>query len=229
MDTITTNLQAVKARIDAVARRCGRAAGGIGLLAVSKTFGVDAIRSAHTAGQRAFGENYVQEALYKITALQDLQIIWHFIGPIQSNKTRQIAEHFDWVHGIDRLKIAERLAAARPATMAPLQVCIQVNIGDESTKSGVEPAATLALARSIAQLPRLQLRGLMSIPPTSNDVVVQRSQFAQLRRLSDEIGAHGIPLDTLSMGMSADMEAAIAEGATMVRIGTAIFGTRQTG
>jgi pyridoxal phosphate enzyme (YggS family) len=228
MDTITDNLQAVKARIGAAAQGCGRAADDIELLAVSKTFGVDAIRGAYAAGQRAFGENYVQEALDKITALQELQIIWHFIGPIQSNKTRQIAEHFDWVHGIDRLKIAERLASARPAAMAPLQICIQVNIGDESTKSGVEPAAALALAQSIMQLPQLRLRGLMTIPPASHDTAVQRNQFAQLRRVRDDLTAHGIPLDTLSMGMSADMEAAVAEGATMVRIGTAIFGTRQT-
>ena len=226
MDTIADNLQAVKGRIGAAAQHCGRGADTIELLAVSKTFGVDAIRSAHAAGQRAFGENYVQEAIDKIALLRDLEIIWHFIGPIQSNKTRQIAGHFDWVHGIDRLKIAERLASARPASMAPLQVCIQVNIGDESTKSGVDPAGALALAQSIMQLPQLELRGLMTIPPASVDTTLQRHHFAQLRKLRDTLAASGIPLDTLSMGMSADMEAAIAEGATLVRIGTAIFGSR---
>jgi len=227
MDTIGVNLQAVKARIDAAAKQCGRDPGSVALLAVSKTFGADAVRCAHAAGQHAFGENYVQEAVDKITALSALPLVWHFIGPIQSNKTRPIAENFDWVHSIDRLKIAERLAAVRPTTMAPLQVCIQVNIGDEDAKSGVAPAAALALARGIATLPQLKLRGLMSIPPASDDITVQRGHFAQLRRLRDEIAAAGFSLDTLSMGMSADIEAAVAEGATMVRVGTAIFGARQ--
>ncbi len=227
MDTIGVNLQAVKARIATAAKQCGRDPGSIELLAVSKTFGADAVRSAHAAGQHAFGENYVQEAVDKITALRDLPLVWHFIGPIQGNKTRQIATHFDWVHSIDRLKIAGRLAAARPATMAPLQVCIQINIGDEDSKSGVVPAEALALARGIATLPQLKLRGLMSIPPASEDITVQRGHFAQLRRLRDEIAAAGFSLDTLSMGMSADIEAAVAEGATMVRVGTAIFGARQ--
>ena len=226
MDTIDANLQAVKARIEAAAKQCGRDAESIELLAVSKTFGADAVRSAHDAGQRAFGENYVQEAVEKIAALSALPLIWHFIGPIQSNKTRQIAEHFDWVHSIDRLKIAERLADARPAVRAPLQVCIQVNIGDETSKSGVAPADALELARAISRLPRLALRGLMSIPPVSTDTSVQRGYFAQLRRLRDQIASQVCPLDTLSMGMSADLEAAIAEGSTMVRVGTAIFGTR---
>jgi pyridoxal phosphate enzyme (YggS family) len=227
MDTIGANLQAVKARIATAAQQCGRDPAGIALLAVSKTFGVDAVHAAHAAGQRAFGENYVQEAVDKINALQGLGVVWHFIGPIQSNKTRQIAEHFDWVHSIDRLKIAERLSAARPAGLAPLQVCIQVNIGDETSKSGVAPGEALALAKEIAALPRLALRGLMTIPPAREDVREQRSYFAQLRALRDEPGASGLALDTLSMGMSADLEAAIAEGATLVRIGTAIFGTRQ--
>jgi pyridoxal phosphate enzyme (YggS family) len=227
MDTIGANLQAVKARIANAAIQCGRDAAGIELLAVSKTFGADALCAAHAAGQRAFGENYVQEAIEKIGALPELSIVWHFIGPIQSNKTRQIAEHFDWVHSIDRLKIAERLAAARPAALAPLQACIQVSIGDETSKSGVAPGEALALARAVAALPRLKLRGLMTIPPASDDVRVQRGYFAQLRKLSEELAAHGFLLDTLSMGMSADLEAAIVEGATMVRIGSAIFGARQ--
>jgi pyridoxal phosphate enzyme (YggS family) len=226
MDTIGANLQAVKARIATAARQYRRDPAGIELLAVSKTFGVDAVRAAHAAGQRAFGENYVQEAVDKITLLKGLDLEWHMIGPIQSNKTRQIAEHFDWVHSIDRLKIAERLSAARPGGLAPLQVCIQVNIGDESSKSGVAPGETLRLAREIATLPRLALRGMMAIPPAREDVLEQRSDFAQLRTLRDELIAAGLTLDTLSMGMSADLEAAIAEGATLVRIGTAIFGAR---
>jgi pyridoxal phosphate enzyme (YggS family) len=227
MDTISANLQAVKARIAAAAKQYGRQPDSIELLAVSKTFGADAVRAAHAAGQCAFGENYVQEALDKIAALPDLPLIWHFIGPIQSNKTRQIAEHFDWVHGVDRPKIAERLAVARPAGLPPLQVCIQVNIGDEDSKSGVAPADTAALARAVTALPNLRLRGLMAIPPASDDFATQRGYFAELRRLADELAAAGIALGTLSMGMSADLEAAVAEGATMVRIGTAIFGARQ--
>jgi pyridoxal phosphate enzyme (YggS family) len=227
MDTIGANLQAVKARIATAARQYRRDPAAIELLAVSKTFGVDAVRAAHAAGQRAFGENYVQEAVDKINALQGLGVVWHFIGPIQSNKTRQIAEHFDWVHSIDRLKIAERLSAARPAGLAPLQVCIQVNIGDETSKSGVAPVEALALAREVAALPRLALRGMMTIPPAREDAREQRSYFAQLRALRDEFATAGLALDTLSMGMSADLEAAIAEGATLVRIGTAIFGARQ--
>jgi len=227
MDTIDANLQAVKARIATAAEQCGRNPAGIELLAVSKTFGADAVRAANTAGQRAFGENYVQEAVDKISALSGLHLEWHFIGPIQSNKTRQIAEHFDWVHSIDRLKIAERLATARPATLAPLQVCIQVNIGDEASKGGVAPGDALALARDISALPQLRLRGLMSIPPASTDVAVQRGYFAQVVALRSELAAEGLALDTLSMGMSADLEAAIAEGATIVRVGTAIFGARQ--
>jgi pyridoxal phosphate enzyme (YggS family) len=227
MDTIEANLQAVKARIATAAKQCGRNPDSVELLAVSKTFAADAIRSAHAAGQRAFGENYVQEAVDKITALHGLGLAWHFIGPIQSNKTRQIAAHFDWVHSIDRLKIAERLSAARPANLAPLQVCIQVNIGDENSKSGVAPAHALELARGVAALPRLKLRGMMAIPPASDDPAVQRGYFAQLRTLRDEFAGRGLALDTLSMGMSADLEAAIVEGATIVRVGTAIFGARQ--
>jgi len=227
MVTIGDNLQAVKTRIAAAATQYGRNSRSVALLAVSKTFGANAVRGAHAAGQLAFGENYVQEAVDKMAELADLALEWHFIGPIQSNKTRQIAEHFNWVHSIDRLKIAERLSAARPAHLAPLQVCIQVNIGDEASKGGVAPDAALDLARQVASLPRLHLRGMMAIPPGSDDIKVQRGYFAQLRGIRETLAAHGLALDTLSMGMSSDLEAAIAEGATIVRIGTAIFGARQ--
>jgi pyridoxal phosphate enzyme (YggS family) len=177
-------------------------------------------------GQHTFGENYVKEALEKIAALPMHGIEWHFIGPLQSNKTRAIAENFAWVHSVDRAKIAERLSAARPAHIAPLQICIQVNIGGEDTKSGVAPADAAALARVIAGLPRLKLRGLMAIPPPSSDFVQQRRHFAVLRELKEQLAHEGVVLDTLSMGMSADLEAAVAEGATLVRIGTSIFGER---
>jgi pyridoxal phosphate enzyme (YggS family) len=227
MDSIGSNLQAVRQRIAISASACGRNSCEIGLIAVSKTFGADAVAEAYASGQRAFGENYVQEALTKIATLAGLPIDWHFIGPVQSNKTRAIAENFAWVHTIDRLKVAERLCNARPATLPPLQVCIQVNIGDENSKSGVEPSHALELARRATTFPRLQLRGLMTVPPRARDVAVQRRYFAQLRQLRDEIAAAGIALDTLSMGMSDDLEAAIAEGTTLVRIGTAIFGQRQ--
>ena len=237
MSTIGANLQAVRLRIAAAARACGRDPGDIGLIAVSKTFGADAVADAYDHEQRAFGENYVQEALTKVGALAGdavargappAAVEWHFIGPIQSNKTRQIAENFDWVHSVDRVKIAERLSAARPTALAPLQVCIQVNIGDEDSKSGVAPAAALALARAVSALPGIKLRGLMAIPPASEDHAQQRRYFAELRRLKDQMVAAGLTLDTLSMGMSADLDAAIAEGATLVRVGTAIFGTRRT-
>ena len=228
MATIGVNLQAVRQRIAEASRACGRDSGGVGLIAVSKTFGADAVAAAHACGLRVFGENYVQEALEKIAALAGTPgLEWHFIGPIQSNKTRQIAENFAWVHSVDRAKIAERLSAARPAALAPLQVCIQINIGGEDTKSGATPADALALARAVAALPRLNLRGLMAIPPTSADPAQQRRYFAELRELKEQLTASGIALDTLSMGMSADLEAAIAEGATLVRVGTAIFGRRQ--
>jgi pyridoxal phosphate enzyme (YggS family) len=231
MDTIGVNLQAVKQRIALAATLCGRDPADVGLIAVSKTFGADAVAAAHLHGQYAFGESYVQEALEKITALTvvaspPLTLEWHFIGPIQSNKTRLIAEHFDWVHSIDRLKIAERLSAARPAGSAPLQVCIQVNIGDEHSKSGVAAGGALALARAVSKLPRLKLRGLMTIPAPSADYAQQRRYFAQLRQIRNDIVSAGVALDTLSMGMSGDFEAAIAEGATLVRVGTAIFGER---
>jgi len=226
MATIGVNLQAVRQRIAQAARACGRDPGDVALLAVSKTFGADAVAAALACGQQAFGENYVQEALDKIAAVPDSRLVWHYIGPIQSNKTRVIAENFDWVHSVDRAKIAERLAAARPAHLPPLQICIQVNIGGEDTKSGVAPADTAALAHAVAALPRLKLRGLMAIPPPSEDPAQQRRYFAALRELKEQLARDGSALDTLSMGMSADLEAAIAEGATLVRVGTAIFGER---
>lgn len=228
MSVIVANLQAVKNDIAAAAQQAGREAGSVTLLAVSKTVPAERVREAFQAGQRAFGENYVQEGVEKIAALGDLrsQIQWHFIGPLQSNKTRPVAEQFDWVHAIDRLRIAERLSAQRPAGLAPLQVCIQVNISDETTKSGVAPADVLPLARAVAALPHLQLRGLMAIPAPAANAAAQRRPFAALRELLDQLRQSGLNVDTLSMGMSADMDAAIAEGATLVRIGTAIFGAR---
>ena len=226
MATIGDNLQAVRDRIAAAARACGREPSQVQLLAVSKTFGSDAVAAAHACGQRAFGENYLQEALDKIDALRALDLEWHFIGPIQSNKTRPIAENFAWVHSVDRAKIAERLAAARPRELPPLNVCIEVNVGDESSKSGVAPADTRKLAQTIAGLPTLKLRGLMTIPPPAGDPATQRRFFASLRMLANDLTGAGFAIDTLSMGMSADLEAAIAEGATIVRVGTAIFGER---
>ncbi|HCI14041.1 MAG: YggS family pyridoxal phosphate enzyme [Gallionellales bacterium GWA2_60_142] len=226
MTTIASNLQATRTAIADAATACGRAPQAVELLAVSKTFPADAVREAYDAGQCRFGENYVQEGKDKIAALQGLQIEWHFIGPIQSNKTRLIAEHFDWVHGIERLKIAERLSAQRPAHLPPLQVCLQVNVSGEASKSGVPLEQAEALARGIAALPNLSLRGLMAIPAPTDDVAEQRAAFAQLRELFDKLNRDGLQLDTLSMGMSHDFPAAIAEGATMVRIGTAIFGVR---
>ena len=228
MSVIAANLQAVKNDIAAAAQQAGRPVADVALLAVSKTVPAGRVREAFDAGQRAFGENYVQEGLEKIAALDALrsQIQWHFIGPLQSNKTRLVAEQFDWVHAIDRLKIAERLSAQRPAGLPPLQVCIQVNISDEDTKSGVAPAEVPALARAIAALPNLALRGLMAIPAPAADPDAQRQPFAALRALLDQLRQSGLKVDTLSMGMSADMDAAIAEGATLVRIGTAIFGAR---
>jgi pyridoxal phosphate enzyme (YggS family) len=226
MATIVNNLQAVKSRIAAAARVAGRNPDDIKLLAVSKTFGADAIRAAVNAGQRAFGESYVQEAVAKIGQLAGLGLEWHFIGPIQSNKTRLIAEHFAWVHSVDRMRIAQRLSEARPPTLAPLQVCIEVNLSGEATKGGVAPGEVDHLARQIAALPGLTLRGLMAIPEPSDDPSFQRCRFAELRSLSERLNDVGLGLDTLSMGMSGDMEAAIMEGATILRIGTAIFGER---
>lgn len=228
MSVVSANLQAVRNRISVAEEKAGRPAGDVMLLAVSKTFSPEAIRAACASGQAAFGENYVQEGIDKIAALADLRatLEWHFIGPLQSNKTRQVAEHFDWVHTVDRLKIAQRLSDQRPPHLAPLQVCIQVNVSGEASKSGVAPADTLALAHAIAALPRLRLRGLMAIPEPLGDFTAQRKPFAEMHALLQDLRAAGLVVDTLSMGMSADAEAAIAEGATMVRIGTAIFGAR---
>ena len=227
MTTIANALQAVRQRIAQAATAAGRPASGIQLLAVSKTFPAAAVRQAYTAGQRAFGESYVQEAVEKVEALNDLPLKWHFIGPIQSNKTRPIAESFAWVHSLDRARIAERLSAGRPSNLPDLQVCLQVNVSGESSKSGVAPEDLAALARRIQALPRLKLRGLMAIPEPTDDSVKQRLAFARLRQLLEQLNAEGFQLDTLSMGMSDDLEAAIAEGATIVRVGSAIFGARQ--
>lgn len=226
MTTITSALQAVKQRILAAAAQSGRAPGSVQLLAVSKTFPAGAVREAFAAGQTAFGENYAQEALAKITALGDLDAEWHFIGPLQSNKTRVVAENFSWVHSIDRAKIADRLSAARPVGLPPLQVCIEVNISGEASKGGVTPEDAAILASHIKQLPRLKLRGLMAIPAPTEDPAQQSMQFRHLRELLDKLNSQNFQLDTLSMGMSADLESAIAEGATIVRVGSAIFGAR---
>ena len=226
MTTIPGNLQHVRARIATACQRAGRGVEEVTLLAVSKTFGADAVRAAAAAGQRAFGENYIQEGVEKIAALRDLGLTWHCIGTIQSNKTRLVAEHFDWVHTVDRLKIAERLSAQRPADRPPLNVCIQVNIDGGANKSGVAPGEALALARAVAALPQLKLRGLMSIPEIAPDFEAARAVHAGARALFDQLNADGLGLDTLSMGMSDDLEAAIAAGSTTVRIGTAIFGSR---
>ncbi|MHB1188077.1 YggS family pyridoxal phosphate-dependent enzyme [Thiobacillus sp.] len=219
-------LHAVQTRIAHAAAEAGRNAAAIRLLAVSKTFGAAAVRDLAACGQREFGENYVQEALEKQAALRDLPLEWHFIGPIQSNKTRAIAEHFSWVHGIDRLKVAERLSAQRPAGLPPLQVCIEINVSGEASKGGVAPAELPVLVAAVSKLPGLQLRGLMAIPASTPDVAEQRAAFRQVREQLDALRARGYTLDTLSMGMSADLEAAILEGATIVRIGTALFGER---
>jgi pyridoxal phosphate enzyme (YggS family) len=229
MTTIASNLQAVRAAMRDAALAAGRHAEDIGLLAVSKTFPAEAIREAYETGQRRFAESYVQEALHKMEALHDLSIEWHYIGPIQSNKTRPIAEHFAWVHSIDRLKIAERLSAQRPADMPPLQVCIEVNISGEASKSGVPPDEVAAMAQTVAALPNLKLRGLMAIPAPTEDVAEQRAAFARLRGIFEQLNKRGLQLDTLSMGMSHDFESAIREGATVVRVGTAIFGARHYG
>ncbi len=226
MSTIETNLQAVRARIDAAASAAGRTPGEIALLAVSKTFNAEEIREAHAAGQREFGENYVQEALAKIAELRAMSLVWHFIGPIQSNKTKLIAEHFDWVHSVERVKIATRLAQARPPALGPLAICLQVNVSGERSKSGVAAEEVRPLAEAVQVLPQLRLRGLMAVPEPSNDIALQRQRFRGLRLLFDQLNAAGFGLDTLSMGMSQDLEAAVMEGATIVRVGTAIFGER---
>ncbi len=226
MTMIAENLHHVQTRITQACKQAGRAVDAVQLLAVSKTFGADAVAQAHAAGQTSFGENYIQEAVDKIQALRDLPLEWHCIGPIQSNKTRHVAEHFDWVHTIDRLKIAQRLSEQRPAHLAPLQVCIQVNVDGGVSKSGVAPSEALALAQAVAALPRLRLRGLMCIPEPAPDFVAECAVFAGARALFDEMRRAGMPLDTVSMGMSADLEAAITSGSTMVRVGSAIFGQR---
>ncbi|MBU1689639.1 MAG: YggS family pyridoxal phosphate-dependent enzyme [Gammaproteobacteria bacterium] len=227
MTTISNALQAVRQRISQAATEAGRPVAGIQLLAVSKTFPASAVRLAYTAGQRAFGESYVQEAMDKVEALSDLPLKWHFVGPLQSNKTRPIAESFSWVHSLDRARIADRLSAGRPSNLPDLQVCLQVNVSGESSKSGVAPEDLLSLARYVQALPRLKLRGLMAIPEPSDNPVDQRLAFAHLRQLLEQLNAQGFQLDTLSMGMSDDLEAAIAEGATIVRVGSAIFGERE--
>ena len=222
---ISDSLQATKNRIDAACAASGREPGSVRLLVVSKTFPAAAVREAHAAGARAFGENYVQEGLAKIGELIDLRshLEWHLIGPLQSNKTRPVAEQFDWVHSVDRLKIAERLSEQRPAELPPLDVCLQVNISAEPSKSGLLPADVPALAAQVAALPRLRLRGLMAIPEPGPGA---RAQHQAMAALFAGLQAGGLPVDTLSLGMSADLEDAIAAGSTMVRVGTAIFGAR---
>ena len=228
MTTIAAKLQHVRARIATACQQAGRNVQDVTLLAVSKTFGPEAVRAAAAAGQRDFGENYIQEGVDKIAALADLrdQLRWHCIGPIQSNKTRLVAEQFDWAHGVDRLKTAERLSAQRPPGLPPLNLCLQVNIDGGPTKSGVAPAEALALAQAVAALPRLRLRVLMTIPDPAPDFEAARAVHASARALFDQLNAAGLGLDTLSMGMSDDLEAAVAAGSTMVRVGSAIFGTR---
>jgi hypothetical protein len=229
MTAIASNLQAINRAIAQVAQIARQRTENITLLAVSKTFPAAMVRIAYAAGQRTFGESYVQEALDKIAALRDLPLEWHFIGPIQSNKTRAIAENFAWVHSVDRLKIAERLSAQRPQKLLPLNVCIQVNVSGEESKSGIAPNAVLELAQAVAQLPQIKLRGLMAIPAPVEGMEAQRKPFAQLRELMQQLNAQGLALDTLSMGMSHDLEAAVLEGATIVRVGSAIFGQRDYG
>jgi len=226
MTTISNNLQRVQERLRSACEKAGRESGAVKLLAVSKTYGPDAIRQAFAAGQQAFGENYLQEGVEKIRALADLPLQWHCIGPVQSNKTRLVAEHFDWMHTVDRLKIAQRLSEQRPLERAPLNVCIQVNMDGGPTKAGIPPEAAMELARQVAALPRLKLRGLMTIPEPAPDFEAACVVHRQTQALWAELNRAGLGLDTLSMGMSADLEAAIASGSTMVRVGTAIFGTR---
>ncbi|QHE88349.1 YggS family pyridoxal phosphate-dependent enzyme [Hydrogenophaga sp. BPS33] len=232
MTTIEGNLQGLRERIARACAQAGRELSAVSLLAVSKTFGPDAVRQAQAAGQRSFGENYVQEGVEKILALREFPasqgepLVWHCIGPVQSNKTRLVAAHFDWMQSVDRLKIAQRLSEQRPEDMPPLQVCVQVNVDGGLTKSGVAPNALLALAEAIASLPRLKLRGLMCIPEPVEGFEAQRDLFLQARLLFDRLNDEGFGLDTLSMGMSDDLEAAVAAGSTMVRVGRAVFGSR---
>ena len=226
MTMIAENLQAVHARLSAACIAARRPVDAVLLLAVSKTCGVSAIKEAFAAGQTRFGENYIQEAVDKIAALRHLPLQWHCIGPVQGNKTRLVAEHFDWVHSVDRLKIAQRLSGQRPAHLAPLQVCIQVNTDGGANKAGVAPQDLAALAHAVARLPKLMLRGLMTIPEPAPDFLAAPALHARARALMDDLNASGLALDTLSMGMSADLEAAVHAGSTMVRVGTAIFGAR---
>ncbi len=226
MTTIAQRLQAIQACIHSAETAAGRQLNSVTLLAVSKGKPVALLREAFVAGQRLFGENYLQEALSKQTALADLDIEWHFIGPIQSNKTQAIAQHFAWVHSVDRLKIAERLNAARPPQLSPLQICIQVNVSCEASKSGAPPQEVCTLADAVARLPHLKLRGLMAIPAPTTDTSRQYAQFRMVRELYEKLKVQGLELDTLSIGMSEDFPAAIAEGATIVRVGSAIFGAR---
>jgi PLP dependent protein len=228
MAMIADNLQQVRGRLDRACAEAGRPVQSVTLLVVSKTFGADSVRAAVAAGEHRFGENYVAEGVEKIAALSDLreQLEWHLIGPLQSNKTRVVAEQFDWVHSVDRLKIAQRLSEQRPAHLAPLQICLQVNISGEPSKSGLAPAEVHEIANAVAALPRLRLRGLMAIPEPAVGFEAQRAPHRALRELQSALNARGLALDTLSIGMSADLEAAVAEGATIVRIGSAVFGAR---
>jgi pyridoxal phosphate enzyme (YggS family) len=226
MTMIADNLHRVRSRIQDACKACARPADAVALLAVSKTCSADTVRQAHAAGQSAFGENYIQEGVDKILALADLPLQWHCIGPIQSNKTRLVAAHFDWVHSVDRLKIAQRLSEQRPLDKAPLQVCIQVNMDGGATKAGVVPESALELAQQIRSLPNLRLRGLMTIPEPAADFAAALAVHQRARALFEAMNAQGVELDTLSMGMTADLEAAVQAGSTMVRVGTAIFGSR---
>ena len=228
MATILGNIQQVRARIARACDDAQRPVQSVTLLCVSKTFGSEAVREAHAAGERCFGENYVQEGVDKIAALADLRgsLEWHLIGPLQSNKTRVVAEQFDWVHSVDRPKIAQRLSEQRPADLPPLQLCLQVNISGEASKSGLAPEEVPEVARAVAVLPRVRLRGLMAIPEPAGDLATQRAPHRAFRELFEALQAQGLALDTLSMGMSADLDAAILEGATIVRVGSAIFGAR---
>jgi pyridoxal phosphate enzyme (YggS family) len=223
---VSENLQRVRQQIELAAVSAGRVAEAVKLLAVSKTMPAQAVREAYAAGQIAFGENYIQEGVDKMAELADLPLEWHCIGPIQSNKTKLVAENFAWVHSLDRLKIAERLSAQRPAHLPPLQVCLQVNVDGGANKSGVSPHDLLALAQAVAKLPQMKLRGLMTIPEPAENEAATRAVHHQAKELFDSLNAVGLNLDTLSMGMTADLGVAIAEGSTCVRVGTAIFGSR---
>ena len=233
MTIIADNLAAVRSRMARACASAARPVQSVTLLVVSKTFPAAAVREAFAAGERCFGENYIQEGVEKITQLADLgrdppnRIEWHLIGPIQSNKTRLVAAHFDWVHSVDRLKIAERLSEQRPPHLPPMQLCLQVNVSGEQSKSGLAPSEVAEVARAVARLPHIKLRGLMAIPEPAEGFQAQRVPHAALRDLMVSLQAGGLALDTLSIGMSADLEAAIAEGATIVRVGSAIFGARQ--